>query len=273
MKRTIIVVDDFSTSAHNAMDYTCRLAADIDARVLVLRIYSLPASYASDAVALSTLKDDYDDNQDRLEQDITLWKERFPDVHIDNRMLTGGLIECLRDQVDEVGPELIVMGAPKSYEDLWTWDNELLNALTALTSPVLVIPMHIKYRKTMNIGFACDYQTLLVPRQINFLKLLTGITHARLHVVHVATHMPDSMSIAAENEALITELLTDIAPVYYKAEGKDVIDTIAHFVREHDLDFLIVIPHRHGTWYNIFHESHTKQLAKLNHIPVLALQD
>ena len=273
MKRTIIVVDDFSPSAHNAMDYGCRLAADADARVVILRIYTLPVSYSSDAIALSTLKDDYDTNQDRLEHDANEWHERFPDVHIDARLVTGGLIECLRDQVYDVNPDLIVMGAPRNYDELWTWDSEMLNSLTALTAPVLLIPMHIKYKATQNIGFACDYQTVLVPGQVNFLKLLIHTTHARLHVVPVATKAPRSEEIAHENEAMINELLTDIQPTYYKMESQEVIESIAHFVKEHNLDFLVVIPHRHGIWYNIFHQSHTKQLAKLNHIPVLALQD
>lgn len=273
MKRTIIVVDDFSGTAHNAMDYACRLAADSGSSVLILRVYTLPTSYSSDAIALSALKDDYDINEDRLQKDMEQWCNAYPDVPVTSKLQTGGLIECLRDEIDEVSPDLIVMGAPKKYEDLWTWDDETLNALTSLTTPVLMIPLHIKYSPATNIGFACDYQTVLIPRQIDFLKLLINTTHARLHVVHVAAKPPASQEIAIENEALINDLLTEIQPVYHKLESADVIDSITHFVKDNHLDFLVVIPHRHGTWYHIFHESHTRQLARLNHIPVLALQD
>lgn len=273
MKRTIIVVNDFSETAHNALDYACGLAADAGAHLLMLHIYTLPTSYSSDAVALSLLKDDYDDAQDTYGHDLERWQQRYPELPLTGKMVTGGLIECLRDQLDETNAELVVMGAPKNYDELWTWDNELLNSLTSFSVPVLMIPLHMKYKAIANIGFACDYQTLLVPRQVNFIKLLLNTTHAKLHVVHVATKAPENTHMATENEAMINELLKGVTPDYHTLESKEVIDSISRFVLDNNLDFLIVIPHRHGVWYNIFHQSHTKQLAQLNHIPVLAMQD
>lgn len=273
MKRTIIVVNDFSETAINAMDYACHLAADAGADVLMLHIYTLPVSYSSDAVALSLLKDDYNNAEERYEHDLLALKQRYPQIGVAGRMLTGGLIDCLREQLDETDTELVVMGAPKNYDELWTWDNELLNSLTSLSVPVLLIPVNIQYKAISRIGFACDYQTLLIPRQVNFIRLLLNTTNAQLHVVHVATKAPENTHIAHENEAMIGELLKGVAPQYHTLESKEVIESISHFVIDNHIDFLIVIPHRHGLWYNIFHQSHTKQLARLNHIPILALQD
>ncbi len=273
MTPTIIITNDFSESAHNAINYTCKLVGDSQINIQLLHIYTMPVNYTSDAVALSSLKDDYDINQDNLDHDVERTREKYPHLNITGKTVVGGLIETLRDQIDEVKPEIIVMGAVGDYENLWMWDSELLNSLTSLAVPVLLVPTHVAFTPITNIGFACDYRTVLASRQVSFLKWLVGHTKAGLHVVHVSTTKLEVTAVEKENEAIVHDLLDDVKPQYYGIENPHVIESIASFVKEHNLDFLVVIPHSHGVWYNIFHQSHTKQLAKLNNMPILALHD
>lgn len=273
MTPTIIITNDFTESSHNAIDYTCKLIGDSKINIQILHIYTMPVSYASDAVALSSLKDDYDNCQDSLDNDVARAKEKYPNINITGKTVAGGLIETLRNQIDDVKPEIIVMGAVSDYEDLWMWDSELLNSLTSLAVPVLIVPGHVQYSAITNIGFACDYRTVLASRQLSFLKWLVRHTKAGLQVVHVSTKKLVENAVEKENEAILQDLLEDINPQYYGIEDPHVIESIAHFVKEHNLDFLVVVPHSHGVWYNIFHQSHTKQLAKLNNMPILALHD
>ncbi len=273
MKPTIIITNDFTESSRNAIAYACKLLGDIPYNVQLLHVYTMPVSYASDAVALSSLKDEYDSMQDSMDHDVEKMKAQYPGLTFTGKVVVGSLIESLRDQIDEVNPEIVVMGAVGDYENLWMWDSELLNSLTSLSVPVLIVPANVGFKPIRNVGFACDYRTLCGTKQINFIKWLVKHTAAKLHVVHVATGKAESESMEADNEAILHEMLEEVTPQYYGIEDPHIIDSIAHFVKEHHLDFLIVIPHKHGVWYNIFHQSHTKQLAKLNHIPILALHD
>lgn len=273
MTPTIIITNDFTESSHNAIDYTCKLIGDSKINVQIVHIYNMPVNYTSDAVALASLKDHYDNCQDCLDRDVERATEHYPHINIQGKTIVGGLIESLRNLIDDVSPEIIVMGAVSDYEDLWMWDSELLNSLTSLSVPVLIVPAHVQYSPIANIGFACDYRTVLASRQLSFLKWLIGHTKAGLHVVHVSTTKLEASAVEKENEAILQDLLSDIDTQYYGIEDPHIIESIAQFVKEHHLDFLVVIPHSHGVWYNIFHQSHTKQLAKLNHIPILALHD
>lgn len=69
-----------------------------------------------------------------------------------------------------------------------------------------------------------------------------------------------------------TDTLDDLHPVYFEPEFNTVIVAIDGFIAAENIDMLLVIPTRHGIWYNIFQKSHTKGLVYLNHIPVLALR-
>lgn len=164
---------------------------------------------------------------------------------------------------------MVIMGAAKDFSDLWTWDSELLDALTNLPLPVLLIPHNLPFNSIKNIGFACDYKNAIQPVHVDFIKRMIDYTHAQLHVVHITRSKPINEEVKKENE----QQLQEIAPQYHTIEDPNVIDAVAHFVAAEKLDLLIVVPHKHGMWYSIFNQSHTKQMAKLNHLPILALHD
>jgi hypothetical protein len=271
--KNIIVTTDFTESSRNALAYTCGLTSDGEYRLFLIHVYTVPVNYTSDGVALTAIKDAFDNAEDRLAVEMEWVNNAYPAVQIESRVMIGGLIASLNEQIAEVRPEMIVMGAAQDYEDLWTWDSELLAALTDLSVPVLLIPRQIAFSPIRNIGFASDYINLCTPGQINSIKRLANYTGAQLHVVHITRSKPQNDDVRKGNEEMMQEMLLEVKPLYYAIEDPNVIDAVAHFVKEQKLDLLIVIPHTHDTWYSIFHQSHTKQLARLNNMPILALHD
>lgn len=269
----IIVTTDFSESSRNALSYACSLAAKGDYHLLLLHIYSIPVNYTGDGIALTSVSHALSHVEDSLADELAWVNEHHPELSISYRAETGTLIECLEEQISEKAPELIVMAAASDYQDLWMWDSQLLEALTSMPVPVLIVPKHITYGALKNIAFACDYRNLCVPRQVQFIKWLTVYTGAQLHIVHITRQRPESIEVKTKNELMLQEVLQDAAPKYYAVEDPHVIDAIANFVAQQHIDMLIVVPHKHGVWHSIFSQSHTKQLAKLNHIPVMAIPE
>lgn len=273
MKKTIIVATDFTESSRNALAYTCGLVGSNQYRLLLVHVYTTPVTYTSDGVALTALKDAIDDAETRLAGEIRWAKRTYPYIDIQQAdVLVGGLKEKLNEVIEDEKPEVIVMGASNNYSDLWKWDDELLDALTSLPIPFLLIPQHISFAPVKNIGFACDYRNLCTPRQVSFIQTVISNTKAQLHVVHVTRSKPESQDVREKNEVLLHDMMGE-TPSYYNIEDPNVIDAVTHFAQEHSLDFLIVIPHKHDIWYSVFHQSHTKQLARLNNLPILALHD
>jgi nucleotide-binding universal stress UspA family protein len=51
-----------------------------------------------------------------------------------------------------------------------------------------------------------------------------------------------------------------------------VVTTLDAFSQEQNIDLLVIRPHRHGVWANVFGKNNTRAIAHLNTIPILALR-
>lgn len=269
---TILVTTDFSRSSRNALAYACGMFGAGDYNLVLLHAYAMPVTYTSEGVALAAMGDAFIAAEEQLKDEVEWAEAQFPGMQITHKAIMGSLMDALKEEIAAWTPQLTIMGALTDYDDLWTWDNDVLRTLQDLDAPVLILPEHVTYQPVKNIGFACDYKNRNV-NQIDFIKWLTVYTGAKLHVVHVTRGNPHDPGARQENEALMQEHLQDISPDYHTIEDPHVIAAITGFVKEYNLDILIVIPHRYGVWENIFKQSHTRRLAKLNYLPVLALHD
>jgi K+-sensing histidine kinase KdpD len=99
------------------------------------------------------------------------------------------------------------------------------------------------------------------------------VTGARLHVVTVEVPGQSYKEGTLEGEALLHSELQEPGTEYHSITESHVVAAIGHFVEEQHIDLLLVMPGRHGLWYSLFHKSHTRQLARLNLIPVMALHE
>lgn len=274
MKKQIIVTTDFTDSSRNALAYICSLIDSREYKLMLVHVYAMPVTYTTEGVAVAAIKEAIDKAEDQLATEVQWVKDTHPDVDIEGRAIVGGgFTETLKGIAAEHKTEMIVMGASDEYGNLWNWDDDILAALTQLPVPVLLVPRKTTYVPIKNIGFACDYRNFCAPHQIDVIKRLVNHTHAQLHVVHVSRTKPDNEEVKNENETTLQTALQETAPQYYELQDPNIIDAVTNFVQEKRLDFLIVIPHKHDIWYSIFHQSHTKQLAKLNNLPILALHD
>lgn len=272
MKPSIIVTTDFTESSTNALDYAAAISAS-NYKIILISIYTMPASYSAEGLTLSVVDDQIRNIDTRIEDEKKRILSLYPALNIETKVIIGGFLYSLKEVVAEIQPDAVIMGALKDYADLGTWNSEMLDALTGLSVPVLVVPPHFKTTSIHNIGFACDYRTASNTKQVNYIKTIVKDKEAQLHVVHISRTKLADDPVKRNNEALLHELLEDVSPYYYAIEDPNVIDAIAQFAKDKKLDMLVVVPHKHGFLYSLFNQSHTKQLAKLNHLPVLALPD
>jgi hypothetical protein len=269
---TILVTTDFSRSSRNALAYACGMFGTEDFNLVLLHAYAMPVTYTTEGIALAAMGDAFIAVEEQLKDEVEWAGGQFPGIRINYKAIMSNLMEALKEEIADTAPQLTIMGALTDYDDLWTWDNDVLSTLRDLDAPVLIVPEHVTYQPVKNIGFACDYKNRNV-NQISFIKWLTAYTGSRLHVVHITRGNPHDPQARQENEMLMQELLQDVNPDYHNIEDPHVITAITGFVKAYNLDMLIVVPHRYGIWESIFKQSHTRRLAKLNYLPMLALHD
>ena len=270
---TIIVVTDFSESAQNAFKYACAFsAASSNIELLLVNINTVPASYSADGVAMAAISDTLGNRIDKLKEETTGMSEIFPVAKIKYKALIGNYIKSLQELIDEEQAVLIILGTPAAFGEVWSWDIDTLRAMTELPIPVLAVPRDVAYKSIENISFASIPGNLHSASPIESIKKLVKYTGAKLHVVSVVQPQQDEQK-EQEAEAALREQLQDLNTVYHKINDPHIVEAIGRFVEDEHIDLLVVRPRKHGIWYNLFHKSYAKELAKLNLIPVMALHD
>ena len=270
---TIIVITDFSASAQNALTYACAFsAASTNIELLLLNINSVPASYSGDGVSMAAISDSLDNRVDKLKEETERIAEIFPAARIKYRALIGNFIKSLQELIEEEQAVLVIMGTPADYGEIWAWDTDTLSALTELPVPVLAVPRGVAYKPVENVSFASIPGNLHSASPIESIKKLIKYTGAKLHVVEVVSPQHDEEK-EKEAEQQLRRQLAGTDTTYHKIYESHIVEAIGRFVEEQHIDLLVVRPRKHGIWYNLFHKSYARELAKLNLIPVMALHD
>jgi len=268
----VIVVTNFSDSSRNALNYACAFLHNPQTQVLLLHIFSFPGSLSGDAIAIAAMSETIANDERLLQKEYAWVKESYPNINIATEMVTGSFIEVLHEFEKDPETSLIIMGAGNNYNDLLSWDKNIIDAFVDLTIPVLIVPASVQYKPVNKVAFACNYYRKNLQTPVSMIKKLIQFTQAKLYVINVVS--PDEMinEDSIKSKHLLQQGLEDVSPTYYEPAFENIITAIDQFTATENIDMLIVIPTRHGIWYNIFHQNHTKGLVYLNHIPLLSLR-
>jgi nucleotide-binding universal stress UspA family protein len=270
---TVIIITDFSETAHNALEYACAFsAASNKMKLLLVNISAVPDSYSGDGVAMAAISDCLKNKAGRLEEEIASVTIGADWPAIRYKALLGDFIPTLKELIEEEQAGMIIMGTPAAYGEIWAWDTDTLNALTKLAVPVLTVPRDVRFKPISNISFVSIPGNLHSTSPIGSIKKLVRYTGAKLHVVLVIAPQHDETE-DKEAAAVLRSQLEGVNPEYHTINEPHIVQAIGRFVEAQHIDLLVVRPRKHGIWYNLFHKSYARELAKLNLIPVMALHD
>lgn len=268
----IIVVTNFSASSRNALDYACKFLHNPKTSVLLLNIFSFPASFNNDAIAIAAMSETLMNDERKLQQEGEWVRNNYPEINITTEIVTGVFIEELYAKVVEENASFVILGADGHYNELLSWDMNIVDAFIDLNIPVLIIPSTITYRPIKKIAFAVNYYRKNLQMPAAMIKRLISFTKAKLYVINVISpnEIIDETSLAYKKE--VQDNLAELNPIYFEPEFKNIFTAIDKFTANEQIDMLLVIPTRHGLWHKIFQQDHTKGIVNLNHLPVISLR-
>jgi len=268
----IIVVTNFSASSRNALDYACKFLHNPTTSVLLLNIFSFPASLTGDAIAIAALSETLLNDERKLQQEYEWVKNNYPEINIHAEMVTGVFIDELYAKAIEENTSLIILGADGRYNKLLAWDVNIVDAFIDLDIPVLIVPSTITYRPVKKIAFAVNYYRRNLQMPLAMIKRLTSFTKAQLYVINVVSPTELIDDSAKAYKKAVQDELAELSPIYFEPEFKNIFNAIDKFTADEAIDMLLVIPTRHGLWFKIFQQDHTAGIVNLNHLPVLSLR-
>lgn len=267
----VIVVTNFSDASRNALDYTCRFLNNPQTTVLLLNIFFFPGSFAGDPIAIAGMSETIMNDASKLDEEVRWVRENHPHINISSEMATGVLIDELRARAVPGETAFIVMGAEGKYSELLSWDTNIIDAFVDLNTPVLIVPRGVIFRPIQKVAFALNYYRPNLRLPIEMIRKVINFTRARLYVINVVSPTEIITEDDVAQKLKVKEAIADLTPEYYEPAFDNVISAIDQFIAEQRIDLLIVIPSRHGIWYNIFQMSHTRAIVHLNNLPILSL--
>ena len=264
---TILLATDYSPVAHNAAVYALHLAHHLQADLELVHSYIIPFAYTDSPVPLLNIDEIQKIAEDSMEAKVRQLEQLNTNgIRISHKIIAGDIIECLEEIIKEKPPLLVVMGTYGAGSDSFLWGSVAVKALRTLKAPVLAIPAEASWQPVQKIGFSADYQQISEQTPVTEIMIWLNQMDASLEVVHV-----DKPEHLESVPTLLSEQLQDLKPTYHSLIHEHIEDAVAEFIVNHKIDWLLVIPKKHGFFENLFHKSRTKGLAQTSNVPVLAL--
>ena len=273
MKSEILVYTAFTETSRNVLRYACALALARDYALILVHNFDVPINYTADAIALGSIDENIQATEEKLKEEKQWALNNYPGISIVHRLTFGNKEKAIKELLQDVNPEFFIVGAPESQGQFWAWNDDFIDILHLIPIPTLIIPKTVSYQTITNVGFACDYANPLKASQVKFIKNLTQAEGIQLHIIHVSVPNKKNEQQRLLHKAALEEALAEGHPIYASIENADVVATIINYVRNNNIQMLIVIPHEHGMWYSIFNQRHTKRLTRINNLPIVTLKE
>lgn len=269
----LVTATDFSDIANNAVDYACQMASDSNMALTIVHSYIVPIAFHENPMPVIPMEESKQIAEEQISKLTTDLAVRYPQLEIKSELAYGDITDHLKDMTRENKPLAVVIGNSVSVDEGFWLGGNLLTVLKRLHCPVIAIPPAYKYKKPSSICFACDYHNVKSTLPAEEIIQLAQITGAGFHVLNI-DH--ENKGFDADTPFESTELhnmLSELKPQYHYVDNEDTDEGIQEFVDANNMDWLMVMPHRHNFFESLFHKSHTKQIVRHAKVPLVAIHD
>lgn len=274
--KTILIPLDFSPASNDAFRYGVAFAAEYQAKVVLLHVYS-PGDFEP-FVPVSMQTALMDEKEDlaleyfaSIEQELS--DELLKQVDLSFMIRVGSAADQILRVSEELSAELVVLGRKKGNPMAQQfWGNTATRIVQLISSPLLIVPQSAQYKGLKTIAYATNFESEDVQAIERVLKLANR-HQATVHCVHIQKKQQEVPSFkqrvlkeAYQHEWTMHQLLFDTR------EHQSVVTGLNDYLDEKHIDMVVMLTHGRGVLSQIFHPSQTKQIALKSPVPILAYQ-
>ena len=276
MKR-ILFPTDFSEASKNAFVYALKLADAINAEVITLHAYELPALNVGRLP--HTIKEVYDtielENFDNFKGLIPALREiaekhQLGHVKLTNVLKHGDIIYSIKNVVKEENIDYVVMGTKgaSGLKETFLGSNTG-SVITEVEAIVIGVPEQSEYTGIHNIVFTTRYREKDL-KAIKILIPLAKLFESKIHCVYIKTKTSDVNPVVIEDWKF---LLKGENVIFHTVENENIKDSILNFIDSYDVDMLAMLNYKRGFFEELFKQSLTQKLSYHVKVPILALHE
>lgn len=272
--KNILFPTDFSDSAASALRYAVALAVKFRAKIHLLHTYQVP--YNRGDVFMSLMDVLQKDSEEGLRKTAQELKSDIisADVSCETISQVGELTDVVDNITAEKSIDLIVMGT-KGASGL---QKEFFGSNTGAViqkskCPVLAIPEGYPFFAPKKIGLAYDLDRVKNNDAFSFLSHVAKEYNSEIVLCSVAEEASEEIVDHAVAGVKMSNYFENIKVSFYLSENDHIIEGINTFIKEKEIDWLVMIARHHTLFERLFHKSLTKEIAYHLQVPLLALHD
>ncbi|MCB0698719.1 MAG: universal stress protein [Chitinophagales bacterium] len=269
----LVTATDFSEIANNAIDYACNMANDQKISLTIVHSYTVPVAFHDNPMPVIPMEESKQIAEEQMSKLAEELSSKYPGLEINSELAYGDITDHLKDMTKEAKPLAVVIGNSVSENEGFWLGGNLLTVLKSLHCPVIAIPPGYQYKKPTSICFACDYHNIKSTLPAEEVIQLTNRTGASFHVLNIDHENKGFEANTPFESTELHSMLKCLNPSYHYVDNEDTDEGIQQFVSENNMDWLMVMPHKHNFFEGLFHKSHTKQIVKHAKVPLVAIHD
>jgi nucleotide-binding universal stress UspA family protein len=272
---TILLPSDFSETAVNAGIYAIELAQQIGAKKIVV-YHTYDAASVSEPMVSYTQKIVTEPFRQKSAAQLNEFVDKLNSKKNSSLVIEAfhsyaDLKDALNELIKSTGAQLIVMGITGggAIKETFVGSNSITIAKTT-NIPVIIVPKNATYNPINEILLLSDLNEVEATTPIDSIKSIVDATKAKLFVLNV-TNNTDKAEASPERYDL-EKMLGGYNASFNFISNPDFIGAVDWFVKEKEIDLVIVIPKKHGLFETLFKYNHTKTLAFHGKVPLMAVK-
>lgn len=271
--KIILVATDFSAASRNAAAYGMELATAFGAKLVLVNAYEQRPTPVTDDQVVITPEDLRRIVQRQLTAEAGLLQtERTAPV--ETACMAGSARDAILAMAHSTKADIIIAGMKVHGKRIRRIMGSTITALIRKsTIPLIVVPEVAKYRVPAALALAAeDASPGSLPMPVMLQDILDRFD-PRLYLITVGKTPAGEVLQALDRPANPKSKGPMPGPYYAYPLDKGFTHALADFTTAHQMDMLVMIPHRHsfpGRW---FHKDDTRSLAFETDIPLLILPE
>lgn len=273
--KKILIPCDFSEISENALNYAIGLARYFSSSMALLHVDQIPVLNSEFGMSAYTLTDTTTNSLTALKQlaeKIQKIEPTITDIECYSEM--GNATDQIIGYAKKLEAELTIMGisghGSKFMKNII--GSTSVSVAKQLDMPVMIIPPQVSFKKIQNVAYACEYDKDLEQNssliQVKYINTLLG---SKLSIVHVIPEAHDLNELEAEIDDYVEHKFENSAHRTFLITENKTSKGLLEFVKNHEIDLLIVEPKKHNIFHNMFYASTTNEMAFLCPIPLLTI--
>jgi nucleotide-binding universal stress UspA family protein len=269
MMETILIATDFSPASQNATSYGTELAKFLDAKVVLLNVCE-PVLVAPDSVIAMTQDEVIASSEDLLRKEVQKLKDAGS-VNVEFLVEEGLPSQTINTVANRVKAKWIIAGMKGGGEKTFRkiFGSTAVSLSRKPHAPLIVVPEDARFTPPATIALASDIGDNTDVRIIDPLEEFGIKCKSTMYVVRVIKKGMNEVFEMLLRPTRIKWHLKELHPSFEFLNDNDVAHAMNEFVKEHHVDMVAMIAHKHNFLERIFAKNNIKEMMFSTHVPLI----